>query len=195
MRQLGGSLGIAIMATLLGRITATERAILTEHLGATDPATLERLGILTRGAMSHGAPYLQAKAQAVAILSQQVGAQASVLAFARLYLLNGILLVSALPLFLIWRTGRARGVAPPGALNRVVAPSGARASPRSRRRSPRRRAFCGNTTPRGTTPGGALPSRRRLDWRVPPTGQTSRPTLPRIASPRCRSPPAPTPSP
>lgn len=113
MRQLGGSLGIAIMATLLGRITATQRAILTEHVGATDPLTLERLDMLTRGAMAHGAPYLQAKAQAVAILSQQLGAQASVIAFARLYLLNGLLLVCALPLLLIWRTGRARGAVTP----------------------------------------------------------------------------------
>lgn len=113
MRQLGGSMGIATMATLLGRFTAGQRAILTEHVGATDPATLERVSLLTKGAMAHGAPYLQAKSQAIAMLSQQVGVQASVIAFSKIYLLNGILLVSALPLLLIWRTGKARGAAGP----------------------------------------------------------------------------------
>mgnify|MGYP000532379222 CR=1 FL=1 len=56
---------------------------------------------------------LEAKAQAVAILSRQIGVQASVIGFAKIYLLNGILLVSALPLLLIWRTGRARGAGGP----------------------------------------------------------------------------------
>lgn len=115
MRQLGGSMGIAVMATLLGRWTNVQRSILSEHVGVTDPATLERLDILTRGAVAHGAPYLQAKTQAVAVLSRQIGAQASVIAFSKVYLLNGILLVCALPLLLIWRTGRARGS--PGAMH------------------------------------------------------------------------------
>lgn len=109
MRQLGGSMGIAVMATLLGRWTSAQRAILTEHVGATDLSTIERVDMLSRGAMAHGAPYLQAKAQAAAIISRQIGAQASVLGFSRIYLLNGILLVCALPLLLVWRTGRARG--------------------------------------------------------------------------------------
>jgi len=115
MRQLGGSLGIAIMATLLGRWSATQRAILTEHVGATDPETLQRLTTITHGAMAHGASALDAKAQAVSILARQIGVQASVLGFAKVYLLNGILLVSALPLLALWHTGKARGVAaPPG---------------------------------------------------------------------------------
>lgn len=117
MRQLGGSLGIAIMATLLGRWTTAQRAVLTEHVGATDPETLQRLDLLTRGAMAHGASALDAKAQAwVAILSRQIGVQASVIGFSKVYLLNGILLVSALPLLLVWRTGCARRRCPPGAL-------------------------------------------------------------------------------
>jgi|JI10StandDraft_1071094.scaffolds.fasta_scaffold74467_5 DHA2 family multidrug resistance protein len=115
MRQLGGSLGIAIMATLLGRWTTAQRAVLTEHVGATDPETLQRLDLLTRGAMAHGASALDAKAQAVAILSRQIGVQASVIGFSKVYLLNGILLVSALPLLLVWRTGRARGAGAPPA--------------------------------------------------------------------------------
>lgn len=107
MRQLGGSLGIAIMATMLSRLTKVEKSVLTEHAGAYDATTLERLGMLTRGLSAHGADAIQAKQQALMLLDRQISAQASVLAFSRLYLLSGILLVAALPLLLIWKTGRA----------------------------------------------------------------------------------------
>ena len=36
-RQLGGSLGIAIMATLLTRYMVIEKSLLTEHVVAGDP--------------------------------------------------------------------------------------------------------------------------------------------------------------
>ncbi len=109
MRQLGGSVGIAVMATLLSRLTKVEKAVLTDHVGAYDPAALERMAVLTRGMMARGMDAALAKQQALMVLDRQISAQASVLAFSRLYLLSGILLVAALPLLLIWRTGRASG--------------------------------------------------------------------------------------
>jgi DHA2 family multidrug resistance protein len=108
MRQLGGSLGIAIIATLLARFTKMEKAVLTEHVGTYDAGTLERLNGMAGGMMARGMDALTAKQQALAILDHQIGAQASVLAFSRLYLISGLLLVAALPLLLFWRTGRAQ---------------------------------------------------------------------------------------
>lgn len=110
MRQLGGSMGIAIMATMLSRLTKVEKATLTDHVGAYDPMTLDRLSALTRGMIARGMDAAVAKQQALMVLDRQISAQASVLAFSRLYLISGILLVCALPLLLIWRTGRAAGV-------------------------------------------------------------------------------------
>lgn len=112
MRQLGGSLGIAIMATMLARLTKMEKAVLTEHAGAYDPATLERLGAMTRGLLSRGIDGVTAKQQALMLLDRQISAQASVAAFSRIYLISGILLVCALPLLLLWRTGRTSGGLP-----------------------------------------------------------------------------------
>lgn len=109
MRQLGGSLGIAIMATMLSRLTKVEKAVLTDHVGSYDAATLERLGGLTRGLIARGMDAGTAGQQALQILDRQISAQASVLAFSRLYLVSGVLLVAALPLLLIWRTGRSTG--------------------------------------------------------------------------------------
>jgi len=108
-RQLGGSLGIALMATLLSRFTATRHAILTEHVGAIDIAGQARIDMIMNGLMARGMNPLVAKQQALLILDRQISAQASVLAFSKIYLLNGIILLSALPLLLLWKTGRGRG--------------------------------------------------------------------------------------
>jgi MFS transporter, DHA2 family, multidrug resistance protein len=107
-RQLGGSLGIAVMATLLSRFTKAQKAVLTEHVSTYDPGTLERLTMLTRGMTARGMDAITAKQQALAIIDRQIGAQASVLAFSKIYLLSGILLVCALPLLTLWKTGRSR---------------------------------------------------------------------------------------
>jgi DHA2 family multidrug resistance protein len=109
MRQLGGSLGIAVMATLLARFMASEKAVLVEHVGANDPETLSRLSMLARGLVARGINPMIAQQQALAILDRQVTVQSSMLAFSRIYLYSGLVLICGLPLLLLFRTGRARG--------------------------------------------------------------------------------------
>ena len=107
MRQLGGSLGIAIMATMLARQTKILKATLTEHAGAYDPTTMERLNGITRGLMARGIDAWNAKQQALMMIDRQISVQASVIAFSKIYLISGLLLVGALPLLLLWKTGRS----------------------------------------------------------------------------------------
>ncbi len=109
MRQLGGSLGIAVMATLLAHFMSVEKTMLVEHVGATDPETLSRLSLLARGLISRGMNPMVAQQQALAILDKQVTVQSSMLAFSKIYLYSGLVLIGALPLLLLFRTGRARG--------------------------------------------------------------------------------------
>jgi DHA2 family multidrug resistance protein len=111
-RQLGGSLGIAIMATLLQRYTSFERGVLSDHVVAGALDTQARLDQITAGLVSHGAPAFVAHQQALQILDRQLSTQASMLAFSKLYLLNGFVLLAALPLLLFWKTGRGRGMGP-----------------------------------------------------------------------------------
>ena len=108
-RQLGGSLGIAIVATLLARYQAIDKALLTSHVSIGDPETTARLNFLTRGLISRGMNAFTAKTQALAILDRQITLQSSMLAFSRIYWLSGLVLIAALPLLLLFRTGRARG--------------------------------------------------------------------------------------
>src|SRR6185369_5980355 len=96
-RQLGGSLGIAIMATLLTRFTRQTKSLLAEHVTTMDPISLGRLEQITRGLISRGTNPVIAKQQALMVLDRQIGAQASVLAFSKIYVLSGIILLCALP--------------------------------------------------------------------------------------------------
>jgi DHA2 family multidrug resistance protein len=112
-RQLGGSLGIAIMATLLTRFTTESKQLLTEHVTTMDPTSLGRLDQITRGLMARGMNPLLAKQQALMVLDRQISAQASVLAFSKIYMLSGIILLCALPLLFLFRTGRGRGAMGP----------------------------------------------------------------------------------
>ena len=108
-RQLGGSLGIAVMATLLGRFAAQNRAALVSHLASGDAGSTARLAALTQGMVAKGASLVVAKQQALALLDAQVMAQANVLAFSRIYVLSGLLLCAALPLLFLFKTGKGRG--------------------------------------------------------------------------------------
>jgi MFS transporter, DHA2 family, multidrug resistance protein len=112
-RQLGGSLGIAIMATLLSRFNTVQKAILAEHVVVGDPTAQARLDLITRGLIARGVNAVTAPHQALAVLDRQLTAQANVLAFSKLYLLSGVLLVAALPLLLLFKTGKGRGSSGP----------------------------------------------------------------------------------
>ena len=108
-RQLGGSLGIAIMATLLTRFTKQSQAVLTEHVTTMDPVSLGRLDAITRGLMGRGTNPIVAHQQALAVMQRQIQAQASVLSFSKIYLLSGALLLASLPLLFLFKTGKGRG--------------------------------------------------------------------------------------
>ncbi|MEP6690709.1 MAG: DHA2 family efflux MFS transporter permease subunit [Gemmatimonadaceae bacterium] len=108
-RQLGGSLGIAIMATQLSRFQVMERSLIGEHVSVGDPMAMQRLDMISRALVAKGMNAITAKQQALSILDRQLGAQANVLAFSKIYVISGVLLVGALPLLLLFKTGRGRG--------------------------------------------------------------------------------------
>ena len=106
-RQLGGSLGIAGIATLLTHYTAQFKATLTEHVTTSDPTSVARLDLLTRGMQARGADPWTAKERAYALLNQALQGQASVIAYGRIYVLSAVVILSLIPLLVLVR--RARG--------------------------------------------------------------------------------------
>ena len=106
LRQLGGSVGIAISATLLSRFAATNHAMIAEHVSRFDPTTRARLAAIASTLIHRGELPALADRHAIAILDSQVTRQALMLSFERLFLLFGIGFVVATPLLLFMRKGR-----------------------------------------------------------------------------------------
>jgi MFS transporter, DHA2 family, multidrug resistance protein len=108
-RQLGGSFGIAAIATLLARYTTQIRSTLTEHVTTTDALSLSRLEVLTRGMMARGADMWAARREALTILDRQLTAQASVIAYSRIYMLSALLILALIPLLALVRQTKGSG--------------------------------------------------------------------------------------
>jgi DHA2 family multidrug resistance protein len=112
MRQLGGSVGIALSATLLQRFAAIHRADLAANVTAFSAATQQRLAAITQGMVGAGAPAGVAQTRALAVVNGQVTRQALMLSFEQLFLLFGAAFLLSLPLLLLMhknRTGAQAG--------------------------------------------------------------------------------------
>jgi len=102
-RQLGGSLGIAAIATLLSHYTAQFRAILAEHIAVGDPVTMNRVDMMTRALVARGADQWTARQRALELLDRQLMGQASVIAYSRIYILSAALILALIPLLVLIR--------------------------------------------------------------------------------------------
>jgi DHA2 family multidrug resistance protein len=105
-RQIGGSVGLAIFATLLGRSATQARASLGAHLGMTNPLALARLAQTEQGLAARGLDAATAHAAAPMALAGEVARQAMVLSFEKMFLLAGICFIAILPLLLFLNVNR-----------------------------------------------------------------------------------------
>jgi len=113
MRQLGGSIGIALSATLVQRFTAIHRADLAANITPYAEATRERLGAITQTLINRGELPALAQTKAIAFLNGIVTRQAMMLSFEQLFLLFGAVFVLSLPLLLLMH--RSKGMPGSGA--------------------------------------------------------------------------------
>jgi DHA2 family multidrug resistance protein len=105
-RQLGGSVGIALLTTFLDTRMIFHRQVLVEKLSPTDPSVQERLQLFTGALMSKGADAVTAGHQALALLEGMVRKQAAVISFADCFWVVGIAFILTLPLLLLLGNGK-----------------------------------------------------------------------------------------
>jgi DHA2 family multidrug resistance protein len=105
-RQLGGSFGIAGIATLLARFTAQYRSVLADHVTAMDPTSLGRVQMLTRGMVARGVDAWTARSRAYQLIEAQVTGQASVIAYSRVYTLSAVIILAIIPMLVLVRLTR-----------------------------------------------------------------------------------------
>ncbi|MGC4088788.1 MAG: DHA2 family efflux MFS transporter permease subunit [Polyangiaceae bacterium] len=107
-RQLGGSMGIAVLTTLLSSRTAFHRSVLIEKLGSSDVSTLERVRALSGGFLAKGFDAESARQQALTLLDGSVTMQATVMSFADSFWLVAAVFVCTMPLLFLLG-GKKRG--------------------------------------------------------------------------------------
>jgi DHA2 family multidrug resistance protein len=108
-RQLGGSFGIAVIATLVTRYTTQFREVLGEHVTMSNPLALQRIEMLTRGMMTHGVDRWTARQRALGILDQQLYGQASVIAYSHIYIITMLSILLLIPMLVL--VGKAKASA------------------------------------------------------------------------------------
>jgi DHA2 family multidrug resistance protein len=93
VRQIGGSIGLTIFASMFTTYTTEARAALATHVTALRPEVVAQL--------SHWPPALAAR-----LVSYRVYQQATVVSFDRIFLLQGLLFFAVLPLLFLMRVPR-----------------------------------------------------------------------------------------
>lgn len=105
-RQLGGSFGIAITATILTRFREESREALRAHATLYDQVTRSWLDQVTQRMFSETGSMVAAQQKAQALLARVIEGQAAVIAFEKVFLLMGVAFLCATPLLLLFKTGR-----------------------------------------------------------------------------------------
>ncbi|MBI3523271.1 MAG: DHA2 family efflux MFS transporter permease subunit [Betaproteobacteria bacterium] len=109
-RQLGGSIGIAVSATLFQQFQEKNRGEILNHVSQFSHQATARLEQFKALAISHGTPETLARGKALWLLNGEIAKQAAMLSFERLFLWFGVALFAALPLLLLMERGKfARG--------------------------------------------------------------------------------------
>ena len=111
-RQLGGSIGIALLTTLLQQRAAFHKAMLLENVSIYSPETTQRLDALTGAFQNQGSDAATAHQQALLTVEQLVNTQAAVLSYADIFHFIGTMFLCSLPLLCFLGKGSAGMRAP-----------------------------------------------------------------------------------
>jgi DHA2 family multidrug resistance protein len=111
MRNVGGSVGIAITGTMVQRQRQVIGATLGEHVSAYDPVTQSMFEQIKNGMIAAGSDAVTATERAYVILHGMLVQQASMVSFVMLFRWLGAIFLLMLPLVLLMRKPRVGGEA------------------------------------------------------------------------------------
>lgn len=107
-RQLGGSIGIALLTTLLTQREAFHRAILVEKMSLYNGTTTSRIEQLSGALQAQGIDPVTAHDQTLKVLDNLVNTQAAILSFEDIFQVVAIIFLCSLPLLLFLGKGQGQ---------------------------------------------------------------------------------------
>lgn len=108
VRQLGGSIGIALITTFISRQTFMHYSYLSENLRPEDPQVQQRLSMMTHGLMSKGLDNYSASKAAEGILARQTSMQATFLTYKDMFIYLGFFFLILLPCLVLFRNKKKK---------------------------------------------------------------------------------------
>ncbi len=97
-RNLGGSIGIAMLSTWVVRLSQKHQAMLAAHTSSGDPLFTQRIEGLARSLTAQGVPANRATAQAYTIIGHTISGQAATLAYVDVISIGAVLFICLAPL-------------------------------------------------------------------------------------------------
>jgi DHA2 family multidrug resistance protein len=113
MRNIGGSIGIAMTGTMLVRQQQATTTLLGSHVTAYDPASQAMLAQMRAGFIAAGADPVTATNRAYGALFGTVWRQASMVSFVSIFQILGVLFIALIPLVLIMKRPPHQSAPPP----------------------------------------------------------------------------------
>lgn len=101
LRNIGGSVGIAVAATMLGRLSQFYQTVLVPHINQYSPQFQLRFEQLRQGLIAKGLSAAQADQGALAMLYGMLRKQAATLAYNRIFFIVGLAFLAIIPLLLL----------------------------------------------------------------------------------------------
>lgn len=111
LRNIGGSVGIAVSATLLARFSQLYQNVLVTHVNPFNPIAQQRLAAAAQAAAARGVDPVTAKETSLALIYGMVQRQAGMLSYNHIFWILGIAFLSVIPFLLLLR--RAKPAAGP----------------------------------------------------------------------------------
>jgi DHA2 family multidrug resistance protein len=105
IRQIGGSFGLTIFATLLSNYSKRATASISWQISDARPEVMARLHQISAGLQAHGLGPTEAAKTAVRAMAGVVAKQGAVLGFEKTFLVQGVAFVVVLPLLFFLRVG------------------------------------------------------------------------------------------
>jgi DHA2 family multidrug resistance protein len=106
MRNIGGSIGIAVTGTMVARNQRSAAALLGEHVSMLDPETQTMFAQIRAAFIAAGSDVVTATNRAYAALGGMVQQQAAIVSFVGLFELLGVVFFLLLPLILLMKRPR-----------------------------------------------------------------------------------------